>query len=102
MTNKKTAKEIYGLISSATAVKNNLTHEEKVTYLSLALSLQKIQVEPVVADAMITTYERICEKGAAFSLRDNAQIHSEIVARWESLEKVAVNPEVDKEEPKED
>lgn len=51
-----------------------MTHDEKVSYLRIALGLQKIGVNNEMADRIITTYESILKKGGNFSIEDAVDI----------------------------
>lgn len=51
-----------------------MTHDEKVNYLRLALSLQKISVTNEIADRVITTYQKILEKKGKFNIEDAVAI----------------------------
>jgi hypothetical protein len=58
-----------------------LTHTQKVQYLIMALALQQVQVNEVVADAIVTTYEGILEKGGEYSLKDIAKVFVDVSER---------------------
>jgi len=64
----------------------NMTIETKIQYLVMALSLQQIQVNEVVAEAIIRTYEGILEKEGEFSINDIAKIHAEVMEKYRQKE----------------
>lgn len=64
----------------------NMTIENKIQYLVMALSLQQIQVNEVVAEAIIRTYEGILEKKGEFSIDDITKIHSELMEKYRQKE----------------
>jgi hypothetical protein len=63
-----------------------MTIETKIQYLIMALSLQQIQVNEVVAEAIIKTYEGILEKEGEFSINDIAKIHAEVLEKHRQKE----------------
>lgn len=64
----------------------NMTIENKIQYLVMALSLQQIQVNEVVAEAIIRTYEGILEKKGEFSIDDITKIQSELMEKYRQKE----------------
>jgi hypothetical protein len=64
-----------------------MTHEEKVTYLRIAMSIQSMPVPDKIADQIITTYEGILEKGGLFNLRDAVEIEQGIKVKYETIKK---------------
>lgn len=63
-----------------------MTIENKIQYLVMALSLQQIQVNEVVAEAIIRTYEGILEKKGEFSIDDITKIQSELMEKYRQKE----------------
>lgn len=59
-----------------------MTHEEKVNYLRIALSLQKIGVDNRTADQVIMTYEKVQELGGEFTLKDAVEIETTIGRKY--------------------
>ena len=51
-----------------------MTHEDKVKYLRIALSLQNIGVNEEITDRVITTYEKVLELGGGFSVDHAVEI----------------------------
>lgn len=63
-----------------------MTIENKIQYLIMALSLQQIQVNEVVAEAIIRTYEGILEKEGEFSINDITKIQVELMEKYRQKE----------------
>ena len=63
-----------------------MTIATHLPYLIMALSLQQIQVNEVVAEAIIKTYEGILEKEGEFSIKDIAKIHAEVLEKYRQEE----------------
>ena len=61
----------------------NLSEEDKIKYLRLALQLQGINMGIPIADQIIQTYEKICELKGQFSLADAAKIEAEISKKYD-------------------
>lgn len=55
-----------------------MNHSDKVNYLRIALGLQKIGVDERIADQIVTTYEKILEKGDKFDIKDAVEIEFKI------------------------
>ena len=64
----------------------NMTNENKIQYLIMALSLQQIQVNEVIAEAIIRTYEGILEKEGKFSIDDITKIQAELLEKYRQKE----------------
>lgn len=52
----------------------NLSRQEKVNYLRIALSLQQVGINVEIAERVVATYERILEIGGEFSVDDAVDI----------------------------
>lgn len=63
-----------------------MTIENKIQYLIMALGLQQIQVNEVVAEAIIRTYEGILEKEGEFSINDITKIQVELMEKYRQKE----------------
>jgi len=63
-----------------------MTNENKIQYLIMALSLQQIQVNEVIAEAIIKTYEGILEKQGEFSINDITKIQAELLEKYRQKE----------------
>lgn len=63
-----------------------MTIETKIQYLVMALGLQQIQVNEVVAEAIIKTYEGILEKEGEFSINDITKIQVELMEKYRQKE----------------
>ena len=63
-----------------------MTNENKIQYLIMALSLQQIQVNEVIAEAIIRTYEGILEKEGKFSIDDITKIQAELLEKYRQKE----------------
>jgi len=51
-----------------------MSEQEKITYMQIALGIQKIGVDEAMADRIIQTYEGIQKLGGDFSLEDAVKI----------------------------
>ena len=51
-----------------------MTRKEQVSYLRIALSLQKIIVDDEIADRIIETYEKVLQLKGKFSVSDAVDI----------------------------
>lgn len=60
--------------TSVKQASRNLSQEEKVNYLRIALGLQKIGCDNEMADRIIETYEAILRLGGKFSIEDAVEI----------------------------
>jgi hypothetical protein len=59
-----------------------MTQNEKVGAMVTALAMQQINVNEVVADAIIQTYEKINEIGGEFSLNHIREIQSGLMEKY--------------------
>jgi hypothetical protein len=65
-----------------------MTEQDKITYMQIALGIQKISVDQAMADRIIQTYEGIQKLGGDFSLKDAVKIEMDIREKYakQSLE----------------
>jgi hypothetical protein len=61
-----------------------LTHEEKVQYLRIAMNLQDFGINTRSADQLVVSFEKILELGGDFSLRDAVKIETDIILKYET------------------
>jgi hypothetical protein len=59
-----------------------MTEQEKITYMQIALGIQKIAVDEAIADRIIQTYEGIQKLGGDFSLKDAVKIEMDIREKY--------------------
>jgi hypothetical protein len=64
----------------------NLTQEEKVNYLRIALGLQKIGCDNEMADRIIESYEAILRLGGNFSINDAVDIEMSLDRKYRKKE----------------
>ena len=64
-----------------------LTHEEKVQYLRIAMNLQNFGINARAADQLIVSFEKILELGGDFSLKDAVKIETDIILKYETKTK---------------
>jgi len=60
----------------------DITREEEIRYLQVALALQKIEVDPVTADSIIETLDSLRELGEDFNLREVKRIEDLIEKKY--------------------
>ena len=60
-----------------------LTHEEKVQYLRIAMNLQNFGINTRSADQLVVSFEKILELGGDFSLKDAVKIEADIILKYE-------------------
>lgn len=59
-----------------------MSQEDKIRYLRIALQLQGINMGMPISDQIIQTYEKVCELGGNFSLKDAAEIEVGIQEKY--------------------
>jgi hypothetical protein len=59
-----------------------MSEQEKITYMQIALGIQKIGVDEAMADRIIQTYEGIQKLGGDFSLKDAVKIEMDIREKY--------------------
>jgi len=59
-----------------------MTEQDKITYMQIALGIQKISVDQAMADRIIQTYEGIQKLGGDFSLKDAVKIEMDIREKY--------------------
>jgi transposase-like protein len=59
-----------------------MTEQDKITYMQIALGIQKIGVDDAMTDRIIQTYEGIQKLGGDFSLKDAVKIEMNIREKY--------------------
>jgi hypothetical protein len=62
-----------------------LTLEQRVNYMRLALSLQQISAQEETIDAIVSTYDALLLKGGDLNLEDITQISFDVKARHNKI-----------------
>jgi hypothetical protein len=62
-----------------------LTLEQRVNYMRLALSLQQISAQEETIDAIVSTYDSLLLKGGDLNLEDITQIAFDVKARHNKI-----------------
>ncbi len=65
--------------------KVDLSTEEKVNYLRIALALQNIGVNDETTERIIATYERIQEVGGKFDIHDSVDIQLRLDKKYATI-----------------
>jgi predicted SpoU family rRNA methylase len=68
--------------TSIEQISKNLSQEEKVNYLRIALGLQRIGVDNEMAERIIESYEAILRLGGKFSINDAVDIEMSIERKY--------------------
>lgn len=56
----------------------NLTHDQKVEYLRIALSFAGVSVNNHTSDIVVRSYEKILEKGGKVNISDMVEIEEKV------------------------
>jgi len=64
-----------------------LSEDERANYMRIALALQSVPCDPLMAKRLILTYERIGKLGGDFSVEDAVDIDMKIKEEYERTEK---------------
>ncbi|HZI24304.1 MAG TPA: hypothetical protein VFD46_04470 [Chryseolinea sp.] len=58
-----------------------MTHEEKINYMRIAISLCKWGFENREIDLLVSLYDELLVKGGEMTMRDTAKIEVEVIER---------------------
>ena len=63
-----------------------MTRSDKITYLRIALSLQKIAISDETADRVIETYEKVLELKGDFNIKHALEIEMKMDRKHKEIE----------------